>query len=163
MLADVPMGESPIGGHCSVTTVVISDREKGDRLDGKLGSKSLGWLGKSPVRSAKETSNSTGRSKSRSESEPVKPRKPFVHLKRMMAKLGSAEPLAPWRRPMPLVKNRASAANGFPGVQEDGMPRRNAQRKHGTTRGSPRRTSTAKASRINRSAAKPRCAHERGG
>ena len=31
MLADVPMGESPIGGACSVATVVISDRGKGDR------------------------------------------------------------------------------------------------------------------------------------
>src|SRR6516162_4804479 len=103
MLADVTMGGSPIGGNCSVATVVISDREKGDRLDGKLGSKSLGWLGEAPVRSARKTSNSTGRSKSRS--EPVKPRKPSVHLKRMMAKLGSAEPLGPWRRPMPLVKN----------------------------------------------------------
>jgi hypothetical protein len=163
MLADVPMGESPIGGNCSVTTVVISDREKGDRLDGKLGSKSLGWLGETPVRSARKTSNSTGRSKSKSECEPVKPRKTSVHLKRMMAKLGSAEPLAPWRRPMPLVKNRASAANGLPGVHEGGMPGRNAQRKHGTTCGSPRRTSTAKASRINRSAAKSRCAHKWGG
>jgi hypothetical protein len=41
MLADVPMGESPIGGACSVTTVVISDRGKGDQPVGKLGGKSL--------------------------------------------------------------------------------------------------------------------------
>jgi len=40
MLADVPMGESPIGGACSVATVVISDRGKGDRPVGKLGGKS---------------------------------------------------------------------------------------------------------------------------
>jgi hypothetical protein len=33
MLADVPMGESPIGGACSVATVVISDRGKGDLPD----------------------------------------------------------------------------------------------------------------------------------
>jgi len=70
MLADVPMGESPIGGDCSVTTVVISDHGKGDRPDGKLGSKSPCWLGGNPVRSARGTSNSTGRS----ESEPKKPR-----------------------------------------------------------------------------------------
>jgi len=38
-LADVPMGESPIGGACSVAIVVISDRRKGDRLGGKLGRK----------------------------------------------------------------------------------------------------------------------------
>jgi len=41
MLADVPMGESPIGGACSVATVVISDRGKGDRPVGKLGGRSL--------------------------------------------------------------------------------------------------------------------------
>jgi hypothetical protein len=44
MLADV-LSESPIGGDCSVTTVVISDHGKGDRPDGKLGSKSPCWLG----------------------------------------------------------------------------------------------------------------------
>ena len=58
MLADVPMGESPIGGDSSVTTVVISDRGKGDRPDGKLGSKSSRWLEGTPVRSARGTSNS---------------------------------------------------------------------------------------------------------
>jgi hypothetical protein len=38
------------------------------------------------------------------------------------------------------------------------MSRRNTQRKHGTTRRSPRRSRTAKAARINRPAAKSRCA-----
>jgi hypothetical protein len=67
---------------------VISDRGKGDRPVGKLGGKSLRWLGKTPVRSARETSNSTGRR----ENEPVKPRKPSVRLKRMTGNFGSAEP-----------------------------------------------------------------------
>src|SRR6202049_3125418 len=49
---------------------------------------------------------------------------------------------------------------GLPGVGEDGMPGRNAQRKLGTTRGSPRRSRTAKASRISRRAVKSRCACE---
>src|SRR6516162_1343748 len=40
------------------------------------------------------------------------------------------------------------------------MSIRNEQRKHGTSRGSPRRTSTAKASRINRHAMKSGCACE---
>lgn len=71
MLAGVPMGESPIGGDCPVTTVVISDRGKGDRPGGKLGSKSPRRLGASLVRSARGTSNSTGRRKS----EPGKPPK----------------------------------------------------------------------------------------
>ena len=38
----------------------------------------------------------------------------------------------------------------LPGVREDGMSGRNGQRKPGTTRGSPRRSRTAKASRISR-------------
>ena len=48
----------------------------------------------------------------------------------------------------------------LPGVVEDGMPGRNGQRKPGTARGSPRRSRTAKASRISRLAVKSRCAHE---
>jgi hypothetical protein len=51
----------------------------------------------------------------------------------------------------------------LPGVIEDGMPGRNEQRKPGTTRGSPRRSRTAKASRISRHAVKSRCARERDG
>jgi hypothetical protein len=51
----------------------------------------------------------------------------------------------------------------LPGVIEDGMPGRNEQRKPGTARGSPRRSRTAKASRISRHAVKSRCARERGG
>jgi hypothetical protein len=43
------------------------------------------------------------------------------------------------------------------------MPGRNVQRKLGTTRGSPRRSRTAKASRISRHAVKMRCACEWGG
>jgi len=50
----------------------------------------------------------------------------------------------------------------LPGVGEDGMSGRNEQRKLGTTRGSPRRSRTAKASRISRRAVKSRCAHEWG-
>ena len=52
---------------------------------------------------------------------------------------------------------------GRPGVGEDGMPGRNEQRKPGTARGSPRRSRTAKASRISRHAVKSRCACEWGG
>src|SRR6516162_5637611 len=52
---------------------------------------------------------------------------------------------------------------GLPGVPGDGMPGKNAQWKLGTTRGSPRRSRTAKASRISRYAAKSRCAREWGG
>ena len=48
----------------------------------------------------------------------------------------------------------------LPEVIEDGMSGRNEQRKPGTARGSPRRSRTAKASRISRPAVKSRCAHE---
>ena len=51
----------------------------------------------------------------------------------------------------------------LPGVLEDGMPGRNGQRKPGTARGWPRRSRTAEASRISRSAVKSRGAREWGG
>jgi len=51
----------------------------------------------------------------------------------------------------------------LPGVIEDGMSGENGQRKPGTTRGSPRRSRTAKASRISRQTVKSRCVHEWGG
>jgi len=57
-------------------------------------------------------------------------------------------------------RNWVRAAVELPGVAEGDMLRQNGQRKHGTTPGSPRRTRTAKASHINRSAAKLRCAQE---
>ena len=51
----------------------------------------------------------------------------------------------------------------LPGVREDGMSGQNEQRKLGTARGSPRRSRTAKASRISRHAVKSQCAREWGG
>ena len=42
----------------------------------------------------------------------------------------------------------------LPGVSEDGMPGQKGQRKPGTTRGSLRRSRTAKASRLSREAVK---------
>ena len=50
----------------------------------------------------------------------------------------------------------------LPGVIEGSMSGQNGQRKLGTTRGSPRRSRTAKALRISRHAAKSRCACEWG-
>jgi hypothetical protein len=80
-----------------------------------------------------------------------------------LREFGSAEPLSSRRRPMSasLVWNFKDVE--LPGVVEDGMPGRNGQRKPGTARGSPRRSRTAKASRISRRAVKSRCACERGG
>lgn len=54
-------------------------------------------------------------------------------------------------------------ARGLSGVVEGDMSTQNISRKLGTTRGSPRRSRTAKASRISRRAVKSRCACEWGG
>ena len=77
-------------------------------------------------------------------------------------RIGSAELLRSRRRP---CRHRSSglAMIELPGVIESGMPRRNGQRKPGTTRGSPRRSRTAKALRISRHAVKSRCARGWGG
>ena len=77
--------------------------------------------------------------------------------------LGSAEPLRSRRRPMSTSLLWNLSMIELPGVREDGMSGRNVQRKPGTARGSPRRSRTAKASRISRRAVKSRCACERGG
>src|SRR4029450_8766630 len=59
--------------------------------------------------------------------------------------------------------NWTGSMHELPGVGEDGMSGRNEQRKLGTTRGSPRRSRTAKATRQSRRAVKSRCAWEWGG
>ena len=75
----------------------------------------------------------------------------------------SAEPLQNGRRPASSAKNWAGATDGLSGVIDDDMSGRNAQRKLGTTQGSPRRSRTAKAPRITGSAGKSRRAPEWGG
>ena len=62
--------ERSAGGDRPVATVVILGGGKGDRLVGSPGVKVSGGWGLAPVRSAREASNPTGRSKS----EPEKPR-----------------------------------------------------------------------------------------
>ena len=83
-------------------------------------------------------------------------------VKRIAGRIGSAELLRSRRRP---CRHRSSglAMIELPGVIESGMPRRNGQRKPGTTRGSPRRSRTAKALRISRHAVKSQCARGWGG
>jgi hypothetical protein len=74
--------------------------------------------------------------------------------------IGSAEPFGSWRRPMSTSVHWTETTIELPGVREGGMSGRNERRKPGTTRGSPRRSRTAKASRISRHAVKSRCACE---
>jgi len=70
MLVDVPVGASPAGGACSVTTVVMPDNGKGDRPVESSGVKvSVGW--------GKARSDPPGRQANRqavANSEPGKPR-----------------------------------------------------------------------------------------
>jgi hypothetical protein len=61
--------------------------------------------------------------------------------------IGNAEPVISRRRPCQHRCLELSMLKS-PGSAEDGMPGRNVQRKPGTSRGSPRRSRTAKASRI---------------
>jgi hypothetical protein len=69
MLADVPVGESPIGKR-SVATVVIPDDEKGDRLAGSSGVKvPVGW-----VKSRSDPSGERATRQAAAISEPVQPR-----------------------------------------------------------------------------------------
>jgi hypothetical protein len=94
--------------------------------------------------------------------EPLKPRKAKPRVKRIA---GNWECRAAGNSAKANVDIAALELIGveLPGVVEDGMSGRNGQRKPGTTRGSPRRSRTAKASRISRSAVKSRCACEWGG
>jgi hypothetical protein len=60
-------------------------------------------------------------------------------------------------------RNWVHAVGGISGVRERDMSRKNSQRKHGTTRGSPRPAGTAKAHRITSTAGKSGRAREWGG
>jgi hypothetical protein len=160
MLADVLAGESPAGGACPVATVVIPGSEEGDRFAGSPGVKGpVGSSGTRPagVGSARGPSNSTGCSAS----EPYSPEMGSP-LEADGGSFGNAEPFRKGRRPESSTKNWVDAVDGVPGVNEDDMSRKNGQRKHGTSRGSPRPTGTAKASCITGTAGKSWRARERG-
>ena len=162
MLADVLAGESPAGGACPVATVVMSGCEKGDRLAGSPEVKvPVGAIRIIPDRvgSARGASNSTGCSASELVGSPENE---LPHEADGGA-IGNAEPVREGRRPVPSMKNWVHAVDGVPGVIEGDMSRKSGQRKHGTSRGLPRPTGTAKASRITGHAGKSRCVRERGG
>jgi hypothetical protein len=158
MLADVLAGVSPAGGNCPVATVVISGGGKGDQPVGSPEVKvSVGWG--SPVGSAREASNSTGRSRC----EPVKPRNISPTRSGWWDRWGVLSPSVRGEGQGRRRRNWVQAAAELPGVVEGDMSRENAQRKHGTTGGSPRWAHPAKASRISRRAVKSRCAGQWGG
>ena len=150
-LVTVPAGVSPAGGGCPAAIVVISGGGKGDRPAGSPEVKVSG--------SDRKASNLAGCSGSETGSpEILGPTRSDCG--------GNRECRALLRWVKAAVVNGIAGRNNvdeLSGVLEDDMPRRNKQRKPGTTRGSPRRSRTAKAARINRFAAKSRCACEWGG
>jgi hypothetical protein len=179
MLADVLAGERPAGGTCPVTTVVILGGGEGDRPAGSPGVKVPAGRGRSeglPPRSLKRTMGirlrqifgliRQGGRATRQVVAKERTRKPRNHPTTRSGFVGARECRAlsglgeDWHRRR---RNWARAADGLPGVVEDDMPRENGQRKHGTTRGSPRPAGTAKASPISCEAVKWRRACEWGG
>ena len=140
-----------------MAVVVIPSNGKGDRSVESLGVKAPGgW--QVPVRSV-QGGEQAGRPQQRRTKKPRKraPREADGGM------VGSAEPLRSRRRPVSESSYWTHSILELPGVREGGMSGRNWQRKPGTTRGSPRRSRTAKASRISRQSVKSRCAREWGG
>lgn len=122
MLADVPMGESPIGVDCPVDTVVIPGGDKGDRLAGSPGVKV----------SHGEASNST----SCSTSEPVAPKSATSEVP---SPFHQGE--GPRHRPGRNWVDSRWTSRGLGGRHVE----KERQRKHGSTWESPRRSRTARA------------------
>ena len=85
-----------------------------------------------------------------------------AHVKRIVEVSGASSPCSLGEDHVGIV-NLDDTMSELPGVGEGGMTGSNVQRKLGTTRGSPRRSRTAKTSRISRCAVKSRCAHKWGG
>ena len=92
----------------------------------------------------------------------MKPRKLSARVERIAGVLGVSSRLGCGEDHVGIV-NLDDTMYGLPVVVEGGMSGRNEQRKLGTTRGSPRRSRTAKTLRISRRAVKSRCACEWGG
>jgi hypothetical protein len=130
MLAAVPAGESPAGGTCPVAAVVIPGDGKSDRpVESPEVKASVGWA-RCSVGSAREASNPTGRSEMRTCEASKSP----SHLKRMVGEMGVSSRSSLGEDQRRRRRNWARAADGLPGVEEDGMSGRSVQRKHGTTR-----------------------------
>jgi hypothetical protein len=168
MLADVLAGESPPGVAFPGSTVAISAVGKGDRPDESADGKVLvGWCAGTPVsRSDPPGGRANGQAAAKVNSR-----------KRTRRPRNSIPARSGWRE---CRVRRASdtwakaivvgeeciweqAADEHSGGIEDGMSGKSGQRKHGTTRGSPRRSRTAKASHITGTAGKARRACEWGG
>jgi hypothetical protein len=141
-----------------VTVVVISSSGKGDRTAGSLDVKVSGGRTQSGQIHPGRRATWQAAAIANQEAPKVSPRVKWIAGYMGMPNR-SIRGEGPGRMPLYWT----NAAPEFPGVVEGGMPRRNAQRKPGTTRGSPRPWGTAQALRISRHAVKSRCAREWGG
>ena len=156
-LAAILAGESPANRRSSGHCCSHIQRQEGRPTCRKPGSKSPLGPGRPGLIRHRRASKPTGRSVSESGS----PERRALR-ETDCRKHGSAELFRSWRRPCSASENWTMTMTKLPGVIEGGMSGKNGQRKLGTTRGSPRRSRTAKASRISRQATKSRCACEWG-
>ena len=104
---------------------------EGQPTRGKLGSKSLRWLGHCPVRSAREASNSAGRSKGEPQAPKFEP-----HGKRMVRVYGSAEPVLLSAKARAKGEELGKGSRWTPRGRRGRHVEKEPQRKHGTSRGS---------------------------
>ena len=155
MLADVLAGESPAGVAFPGSTVVISAVRKGDQPGESADVKVLVGLcaGAPEHRSDPPGGRANGQAVAKVQDH-KRTRRP---RKRMPARSGwrgcrARRALHTWVKAVVVGEenNWEQAADEHSGGVEDGMSGKSGQRKHGTTRGSPRRSRTAKASRISR-------------
>ncbi len=156
-LAAILAGESPANRRSSGHCCSHIQRQEGRPTCRKPGSKSPLGPGRPGLIRHRRASKPTGRSVSESGSPEIR-----ALRETDCRNYGSAELFRSWRRPCSASENWTMTMTKLPGVIEGGMSGKNGQRKLGTTRGSPRRSRTAKASRISRQAAKSRCACEWG-
>ena len=168
MLADVLSGESPVGVALPGSAVVISAVRTGDQPDKSADVKVLvGWCTGTPAyRSDPPGGRANGQAAAKVNSR-KRTRRPRNSIP---ARSGWREGRArrasdTWAKAIVVGEEYIweQAADEHSGGIEDGMSGKSGQRKHGTTRGSPRRSRTAKASRITGTAGKARRACEWGG
>ena len=168
MLADVLAGESPAGVALPGSTVVISAVRKGDQPGESADVKALvGWYTGAPVsRSNPPGGRANGQAVAKVKSR-KRTRRPRNRIPARSGWRGIRARRAQNTGAKAVVVgeeyNWEHAADEHSGGVEDGMSVESGQRKHGTTRGSPRRSRTAKASRITGTAGKSRRACEWGG
>ena len=168
MLADVLAGESPAGVAFPGSTVVISAVRKGDQPDESADVEVLvGWCAGTPEHRSDPPGGRANGQAAAKVTDRERTRRPRNVIPARSGWRGSRErrALDSWAKAIVVGEECIweRAADEHSGGIEDGMSGKSGQRKHGTTRGSPRRSRTAKALRITGTAGKARRACEWGG